>query len=1278
MGDEYLQWNIRGIKDVLRRKEKVNKVINLIENPSKIKILNLQETHLMSTEDIPSPFKNFEHLYHIINNFAITDDRAAGISIFVNKTENILCQENIIRGRLTYLQLSNTANNEVRNLFSYYGKSRNSRDDWKHNFQTIQNKIIDNNLKNVIIIGDLNFVISILDRNVQLNSIDNLATPYFTELQERTGIIDSFRLTNPKRRLYTYYHTDRRSKSRIDRIYLNVELSSRVEATNFEYTSLSDHKIVRLRIGNNVERGPGSWIFNNTLLNDITFCNKMSNAIRESGIIRHTYSSKKDFWDYLKMNIQSIAIQYSSEKSKQKRQTIYKINRELEELEIIPSNLLTEYSQQKIEELQKKLSKFEKEKIEGMKLRSKIPSHDYGEPNINFLSKLEKLRGEKNTIYSLRDDNGVLKTDTESLLEIIRLFYKKLYTRENECVEEQDKFLRRVNTQVTVEDKEEVDKRLEEGELYKSLKELQKNKSPGFDGLTVELFLHFWTEIKDYYMDAIVEIKETQELSEMQKRGAIRISFKKGNRDDLKNYRPITLLNVDLKIITHALSKRLANVLPKLVHTCQKALPGRIITDNIHIVQDLINLINKSGDSAALLFFNQEKAFDMMAHNFIIKTLRKYGFGENFIDWVIILLYNIKSFVKVNGFETSEFDINRGVRQGCALSGLLYVLVSEVLALEIRNNTNIKGYRFNGNHFKLTQYADDLMAVVTDLNSVNEIFDVLTRFGLATNAKINKTKTEALWVGGWRSRMDTPFDLKWKKDHVKFLGVYVGNVTNRNEASSLSILNFEEIVTKITKKLSFWNGSGISIKGKVRVVNTFVLSKILYRLECVDITKDMQLLIEKKVRVFLWGERRVGRIDFSVLSLNYKNGGLQLLELESKIKTLRIKWLLSLVNKDKNQIERFLVDKLIGNVRGIEGLMILHHTIELRLFRNMESFYAKSIQYWRSANVNFEAASQRSIMNDTIFCNKLLLDRNGNTFNFFNANNNQNILPKVFKDLPVTRNLSSVSVNNRNIIININRAYWDMCNNKLGKFNKNCYTIKIGTECEKLDDLSSKQIYWAQINRKEVNRIWESKWNNILRYYTLDMETAEWDRIWESIHDNTIPYEIQSSIWEMLHLNFYCGYKERILNYGTGNCKLCGELEEGAQHIVIECSVLVGCLDAFINILRRLRNDIISKDEIAFGLAGSNVQELGIKDKLRNFITFIIRTIVLKNRHINYGSVHNAIHVLKSKIRYKIVEVLKSIHIIYKYKLSVNDFVDRFLIDNILGQIENGILHINI
>ena len=1279
MGDEYLQWNIRGIKDVLRRNDKIDKVINLLEIPSKIRVLNLQETHLMSPEDTPSQFKNFEHLFHIINNFATPDDRAAGICMFVNKTESILIQEHLLGGRLTYIQLCSTVDNKIKNIFSYYGKSRNGREDWKSNFEIIQNKVAENNLENIIILGDFNFATSILDRNTQnLNSIDNLATPFFIELQEKIGIIDSFRITNPKRRLYTYYHTDRKSKSRIDRIYIDTEMSLRVEATHFEFTNLSDHKVVRLRVGNNVERGPGSWIFNNSLLYDEDFSNKMIEEIRYSGSIKHIYASKRAFWDYLKMNMQSVAIQYAAEKSKEKKTKLFRITRELEELDMTPSNLLTEYAQTKAEDLKKKLSVLEKEKIEGMKLRSKIPNHDYGEPNISFLSKLEKLQGERNTIYSLKNENGELKANRENLLEIVNLFYKKLYTKEDECEQEQNNFLRRVQTQISDTDKTEVDRVLEEAELFESLKGLQKNKSPGCDGLTVEFMLHYWGELKEHYMDAIAEIIQTQELCELQKRGAIRISFKKGDRDDLKNYRPITLLNVDLKIITHALSKRLANVLPKLVHNYQKAVPGRIITENIHIVQDLINLINKNGDSAAFLFYDQEKAFDRMSHTFIIKTLKKYGFGDNFISWVKILLNDIKSFVKVNGFETGEFGVYRGVRQGCALSALLYVLVSEVLALEIRKNSRIRGYMHNGNHFKLTQYADDLSTVVTDISSVYEIFEVLRRFERATNAKINKTKTEALWVGGWRTRTDTPLGLKWKKDYVKFLGVYVGNMTNHTERLALSNLNFQDISDKITKKLCFWNGSGISIKGKIRVVNTFVLSKIFYRLECVDITKEMQESIEKQIRMFLWGERRIGRIEYSVLSLNDKAGGLKLLDIGAKVRTMRIKWLLSLSKKDNNQVERYIVDKLIGCYRGIDGLKLLNHTIDIRNFRNMNVFYANAIKHWRASDITFEAVNIRSIRNEIIYYNNLLRDRSNNTFKFFNLNNNQNILPTHFKDLPVSRRLTQLSITNRGVIGNINQAYWNTCTSRLAKVEIDCYTIKIGALDENIDELSSKQIYWSILNMKQIEKRWETKWNSILRYYTLDIEISEWERIWGNIHDKIVPYEIQSAIWEMLHLNFYCGYKERMLNYGTGICKLCGELEEGPQHIVITCKVLWGCVNSFINMLRQFKNINVSNDELAFGLAGADVHELNKKDRIRNLVTFIIRKTVFRNRHKEYGNVQNSVNVLKSKICYKINQTLKDMYIIYKYKFSVNEFVGNFLIDSILGNIENGILHIHI
>ena len=1279
MGDDYLQWNIRGIRDKARRGDKIDKIVNILENAGRIKILNIQETHLLSTEDEPSSFKHFKHLFHIIHNFSATDDRGAGICIFINKTEIIEIHEDLIKGRLTYLKLCNTATGKIKNIFSYYGKSKNSYNDWKQNFEILENKIMVNRLENIIIIGDFNFVTSVLDRNTnQLNAIDNLATSIWSEFQENSGIIDSFRITNPKRRLYTYYHTDNRSKSRIDRIYLGKEIASRAEASNFEVTNHSDHKIVRLRIGNQVERGSGSWIFNNSLLNDPIFVEKMKKEIRESEGIKNTYVSKCDYWDYLKMNMQSISIMYSSEKAQKEKYDLYKINNELEKLEQIPANLLTDYSKSKIIDSRNKIADYEKEKIEGMKLRAKLPTYDFGEPNIAYLAKLEKLSGERNTIYSLKDEGGNLREGKNNLLEIIETFYKKLYTKEHEDEREQDKFLEGIITQITDDNLINTERVLEEGELYESLKGLQKNKSPGYDGLTVEYFLFFWNELKQHYLDCITEIIEVKELSEMQKRGAIRISFKKGNRDELKNYRPITLLNVDLKIITHTLAKRLAKVIPILVHKSQKAVPGRKITDNIHVAQDLINLINKNKESAAFIFYDQEKAFDRMSHSFIIKTLKRYGFGNSFISWVKILFHDIKSFVKVNGFETSEFDVQRGVRQGCGLSSLLYVLVSEVLAIELRNNRKIKGYKYFNKEYKLSQYADDLMTIVTDINSIGEIFDVFKRYEVATNAKINKAKTEALWVGGWRNRTDTPFNIRWKKDYVKFLGVYVGNITNREERMMISRLNFEEVEDKIKKKLSFWNGSGISIKGKIRVVNTFVLPKIFYRLECVDLIKEAKLSIERKIRQFLWNERRVGRINFAVLTLQYENGGLNLLDIENRVKVSRIKWLLSLISKNNNDIERFIADKLIGNYRDINGLKILNHDIEINKFRGMDNFYANAIRNWRSVDIVYEGASTRSIMNEIIFYNKLLVDQSNNTFIFFNAQNNQSVLPKYFKDLPVTQTLTSISTINRATIRNMNRAYWNLCNNRLGKYENNTFTIKSGNENVTIESLCFKQIYTSQIRKKEVNKNWEGKWNRLLRYYTLDIEDSEWERIWLSIHDNMIPYEIQSIIWELIHLNFFCGYKERLLNYGEGKCKLCGETEEGSHHIVINCRVLELCMNEFTPIIMKFNTYTITKDELAFGLAGANIIQMTPKDKLRHFITFIIRAVVFKNRNIDYGSTSNAVNVIKNKIKLKIMKLLSNIYNLYKYRYSVQEFLEKYLIENIIGRVENGKLNITI
>ena len=122
-------------------------------------------------------------------------------------------------------------------------------------------------------------------------------------------------------------------------------------------------------MANRVLRGPGSWIFNNTILKDQDFMTLLRNEIGISAEIKHTFDLKMDFWDYLKMNIQSVSRMYSSAKAKSTRKEIFEIKKEIEQIERVHTFNITEATKLKLNQLQEKMANFEKNKIEGMKLR---------------------------------------------------------------------------------------------------------------------------------------------------------------------------------------------------------------------------------------------------------------------------------------------------------------------------------------------------------------------------------------------------------------------------------------------------------------------------------------------------------------------------------------------------------------------------------------------------------------------------------------------------------------------------------------------------------------------------------------------------------------------------------------------------------------------------------------------------------------------------------------------------------------------------------------------
>ena len=142
--------------------------------------------------------------------------------------------------------------------------------------------------------------------------------------------------------------------------------------------------------------------------------------------------------------------------------------------------------------------------------------------------------------------------------------------------------------------------------------------------------------------------------------------------------------------------------------------------------------------------FDQEKAFDKVDRHFLYRILKKINFNEKFINIIKTLYTENKSCVIKNGFLSSFFKIESGVRQGCPTSLPFYCLYAEALSSTMRNNKNIKGFLVPGaKEKKLSQYADDLTLIISNPLSLKHIFKTINIFHLATGGTTNKKKTQS-------------------------------------------------------------------------------------------------------------------------------------------------------------------------------------------------------------------------------------------------------------------------------------------------------------------------------------------------------------------------------------------------------------------------------------------------------------------------------------------------------------------------------------------------------
>ncbi|CAM2105899.1 unnamed protein product [Caretta caretta] len=424
----------------------------------------------------------------------------------------------------------------------------------------------------------------------------------------------------------------------------------RVEAHHIRLAPFSDHHLATVTVSLCVERpGPAYWHFNNSLLEDEGFVT----SFREFWLAwrgqRHAFPSAQQWWDLGKVRARLFCRDYTRGTSRRRNAAIEQLEQEVLEMErrLAPSPedpLLCGACREKREELRA----LEDHRAWRAFVRSCIrflPEMDRGS---RFFYALEKTRGAKKHVTCLLAEDGTPLTEPVEMCGRARAFYASLFspdpTDPGSC-----RVLWEELPMVSASDRDRLELPLTLAEFLEALRRMPTNKSPGMDGLTVEFYRVFWDVLSPDLVTIWAESLQSGVLPLLCRRAVLALLPKKGDFRDLRNWRPISLLSMDYKIVAKAISLRLGSVLADVIHPDQTyTVPDRSIFDNLFMVQDLLELGRRDSLLFALLSLDQEKTFDRVDHGYLLSILRAFGFGPQLVGFLQVLYASAECLVKLN------------------------------------------------------------------------------------------------------------------------------------------------------------------------------------------------------------------------------------------------------------------------------------------------------------------------------------------------------------------------------------------------------------------------------------------------------------------------------------------------------------------------------------------------------------------------------------------------------------------------------------------------------
>ena len=616
-------------------------------------------------------------------------------------------------------------------------------------FNTLEQELTDKN--ELIIGGDFNLVLDIkMDKRGGNPITHKKSLQVIESFMQDLSLSDIWRFQHKHEKKFMWKNCNPTLVMvRLDFFLTSYGLLDKLLSTDILSSIQSDHDIpVLIYQHSNMKRGPGFWKFNTSLLQDEDYCSEAIQKINE--IKAQKYDGPAEKLDNINMEMRGFTIKYATRKKKSETNKLQVIEHKIETInqDLAADEPLfnVKSNTNQLASLQREREEILKNKMKGAMIRTRREWLEHGESSSKYFFSLEKANYKrKNRFQLLLDDGSIIMKNSEILKEQHK-FYQELYHSADLNMEELEQYLEGIEfEQVTQDDNQMLIQEISLQELKETLWDMPPDKVPGPEGFPPEYYRKFFSELGQLLLYVIQDASQ-QGFSRNISRGTISLMEKEGkNMMKISDWRPLSLLNTEFKLLSKILAERLNRVLLKIIHPDQCGfIKGGNLQDNILDLISATEYAEQENIPMILVNYDFKKAFDMVEWKVLFKIIKKFGFHDQYINMIENLFKGMTTCTTNCGFASEKISITRGLLQGSSISSSLFLLVVEVLGQKLRQKEKIEGISLEGGYQKKHgQYADDLWALIKDKQTCFiHLMDTVGEYCRYTGLKINYDKTQ--------------------------------------------------------------------------------------------------------------------------------------------------------------------------------------------------------------------------------------------------------------------------------------------------------------------------------------------------------------------------------------------------------------------------------------------------------------------------------------------------------------------------------------------------------